>query len=234
MNDLDHVGAHSIAGDKPSPTSRKSAAKRTAIVRAAIEIINTKSYALATMTEIAAALDLRDGTLYYYFPSKQALAYECHVTSLQRFERLLRDADVAHVPGSDKLRDFIRGFLADADENGPQLYFGDYSYLEAGQRAEITSWADRLTLMLEQFLKDGIADGSIVACETQLVVQLFLGMLIWLAKWVPGVEHLTSERLMEAITTCSLNGLDNLGRQIAKPKPRPAGARRRAAKAGIP
>jgi hypothetical protein len=51
---------------KPISQSRKSAQKREAIVRAAIEIINAKSYALATMSEIAAALDLRDATLYLH------------------------------------------------------------------------------------------------------------------------------------------------------------------------
>jgi hypothetical protein len=53
---------------------------------AAIEIINVKGYALATMTEIAAALDLRDAALYYYFPNKQALVFACHQRSLERFE----------------------------------------------------------------------------------------------------------------------------------------------------
>jgi AcrR family transcriptional regulator len=62
--------------------SPKSAKKRDAILRAATEIINIKGYALATMTEIAAALDLRDAALYYYFPNKQALVFACHQSSL--------------------------------------------------------------------------------------------------------------------------------------------------------
>lgn len=187
--------------------SRKTAGKRDAIVRAAIEIINTKSFALATMTEIAAALDLRDATLYYYFSNKQELAYSCHLGSLQRFERLLVEADRVGQNGYDKLRGFVRNMLADSARYGPQLYFGDYSYLEVAQRDVITEWADRLRTMLEQFLKDGVADGSIVPCETELVVQLLIGMLIWLGKWVPGVRDMTVDRLMTAIGTFSLDGL---------------------------
>jgi hypothetical protein len=30
-------------------------------------------------------LNLRDATLYYYFPNELALAYACHRSSLQRF-----------------------------------------------------------------------------------------------------------------------------------------------------
>ena len=188
--------------------SEKSVGKRDAIIRAAIEIINEKSFALATMTEIAASLNLRDAALYYYFPNKQALVYACHVKSLDRFERLLAEANEAGGTGAHRLEEFIYRMLDDSHRNGAQLYFGDHSYLDEGPRDTIDQWAARLTETLEQFLKVGIEDGSVVPCETQLVVQLFLGMLIWLAKWVPSIEGLTVNRLMNAIGAFSLHGLE--------------------------
>lgn len=188
---------------------RKSAKKKDAIIRAAIEIINDKSFALATMTEIAASLDLRDATLYYYFSNKQALVYECHVRSLERFERLLKEADVAGGSGIDKIRHFIRALLDDSYINGPQLYFGDYSYLEELQRENIARWADRLKEFLKTFINEGMADGSVVRCEPDLVVQLMLGMLIWLAKWAPDVKGMTADRLMDAIGAFSFQGLES-------------------------
>lgn len=187
----------------------KSSKKREAIIRAATEVINAKSYALATMTDIAAVLELRDATLYYYFPSKQMLAFECHRHSLGRFERLLLAADRGGGRGAEKLERFLRSMLDDAYAYGPQLYLGDYSYLDEDQRRVVASSAAELTQVLERFLQDGIADGSIIACETQLVVQLLLGMLIWLAKWVPSIDHLTVDRLMAAIGVFSLEGLRN-------------------------
>lgn len=194
---------------KPLSKSRKSAKKRDAIIRAAIEIINAKTFAQATMTDIAASLDLRDATLYYYFPNKQALVYECHVQSLNRFERLLREADQDGGTGIVKLRHFILALLEDSDRNGPQLYFGDYSYLEAHQRETIDAWAERLRSMLEAFFKQGVEDRSIVPCDTELVVQFLIGMLIWLAKWAPGMKGMRVDRLMSAIDAFSFHGLEN-------------------------
>lgn len=187
--------------------SLKSAGKRDAIMRAAIEIINEKSFALATMTEIAASLNLRDAALYYYFPNKQALVYACHVQSLERFADLLDQARLDGKTGAERLELFVYHMLDDSHRNGPQLYFGDHSYLAAEERDAIDSWAARLTAHLEQFLKDGIKDGSVVPCETGLVVQLFVGMLIWLGKWVPSVDGVTVDRLMSAIGAFSLRGL---------------------------
>lgn len=201
--------AMNVAGTKPLSRSRKSAEKREAIIAAAIEIINAKSFALATMTEIAASLDLRDATLYYYFPNKQALVYACHRRSLERFEQTLAEVEAVAGTGAAKLEAFIYGMLTESERNGPQIYFGDYSYLDAAQRKAIADWAARLTVRLERFLKDGIADGSVVPCETALVVQLLIGMLIWLAKWVPSVERMTARRLMDAIGAFSLHGLES-------------------------
>ena len=131
-----------IENQRPSARGRKSAKKRDEIIRAATEVINDKTFALATMIDIAARLDLRDATLYYYFPNKQALAYACHIRSLERFDALLSSADAETVSGVAKLRNLIRGLIDDSVRDGPQLYFGDYSYLEPFQQEEIASFAN--------------------------------------------------------------------------------------------
>ena len=197
------------AAAKPKARGRKSAKKRLAIMRAAIEVINAKSFALATMTEIAASLDLRDATLYYYFPNKQALVYECHVSSLERFERVLVETDEAGGTGIEKLRRFLHSFLQESQTNGQQLYFGDYSYLEEMQRNNIAAWGNELRDRLKTFIEQGMADGSVVQCEADLVVQLMLGTLIWLAKWAPEVEGLTVNRLSSAIEAFAFHGLES-------------------------
>lgn len=192
---------------RPLAQSQKSMKKREAILRAAIEIINAKGFAAATMTDIAAALDLRDAALYYYFPNKQALAYAGHQRSLERFEAILITIEAAGGTGLCKLRRFLRALLEDGVVNGPQLYFGDHSYLDADQQRAIDSWTGRLARKLERFLEEGMADGTIAPCEPRLVVQLLVGMLIWLTKWTPTTPGLTNERLLEAIETTALSGL---------------------------
>ena len=194
--------------NRPQARGRKSDARRTEIVRTAIEIINARSYELATMREIAAALDLRDAALYYYYPSKQALAYAAHVYSLERFERTLELSVARAGTGMDRLRGWLLNFLEESDLHGPQLYFGEHSYLDVEQRREIDEWADRLTDNIASIVKDGIADGSMRQCEVPLVVQLLLGMLIWLAKWTPSVDNLTPARLMQAIDDLAVLGLE--------------------------
>lgn len=192
---------------RPLAQSQKSLKKREAILRAAIKIINAKGFAAATMTDIAAALNLRDAALYYYFPNKQALAFAGHHQSLDRFEAILLAVDAAGGSGQCKLRRLFRAVLHDAVDNGPQLYFGDNSYLDAAQREAIETRTAQLRTTLERFLEEGVADGTIAPCEPPLVVQLLVGMLIWLVKWTPQTPGLTNERLLEAIEATALRGL---------------------------
>lgn len=211
------IGRHDTAtttpdGPKPLSHSPKSIKKRDSILRAATEIINIKGYALATMTEIAAALDLRDAALYYYFPNKQALVFACHQSSLERFERVLGEANEGTGTGFERLECFLTALMLDSARDGPLLYFGDRSYLDEAQRDDIAAWSERLTLRLERLIEAGMADGSITTCEPRLVVQLLIGMLVWLAKWVPTVEGVTVDRLMSAIGVASLRGLENRAR----------------------
>jgi TetR/AcrR family transcriptional regulator len=197
-----------IKEPKRVSSSRKSDKRRGEIIRVAIEIINAKSYAQATMIDIAAALDLRDAALYHYFHDKRTLAYACHRSSLERAQKLLEASGQSGGSGAEKLRHFIRTMLIESKKNGPLLYLGDYSYLDNAQRKVIKEWTDRLKGVLVKFLKEGMADGSIVECEPELVVQLLLGMLIWLGKWVPSIKGLTLERLMSAIDAFAFQGLD--------------------------
>lgn len=192
---------------RPMAQSQKSVKKREAILRAAIEIINAKGFAAATMTDIAAALDLKDAALYYYFPNKQALAYAGHQRSLERFETILAKVDADGGTGLCKLRRFLSALLDDAVDNGPQLYFGDSSYLDQDQRQAIEAWTGRLSRRLERFLEEGMVDGTIAPCEPALVVQLMVGMLIWLTKWAPETPGLTNQRLLEAIEVLAMKGL---------------------------
>ena len=205
--------AQAVALPKKNPAKRlsqspKSDQRRDQIVRVATEIINAKSYAQATVVEIAAALELRDATLYHYFPDKVSLAFACHEQSLARFEKLLIATDEAGGTGAHKLRQFVRSMLRDSQNNGPLLYFGDFSYLLAPQREILADWGTRLRKHLAKFIREGMSDDSIVQCEPELVVQLVLGMLIWLGRWVPSVDGMTADRLMSAIDAVTFRGLE--------------------------
>jgi len=80
---------HSFGGRMPvSDKSRELTPreqKRSRILRAAIEVFASKGYFAARMTDVAAAAEVADGTLYLYFEGKEHLLMSIFDDVLGRF-----------------------------------------------------------------------------------------------------------------------------------------------------
>gem|GEM_PF-111139 len=76
--------------------AREREARLEAIRRAALCLFAERGFAATSMDDVAAAAELGKGTLYYYFPSKEALLENVLDTYVQRFfENLQGSIDVA-------------------------------------------------------------------------------------------------------------------------------------------
>ena len=98
-----------------SPTStrrdRKREEKRAAIVAAAEKVFGAKGVADASMSEIAEMADVAAGTLYLYFPGKEALFFAAFA---KRISKLLESTSIhweADGPFRDRIAEVIRQHL---------------------------------------------------------------------------------------------------------------------------
>ena len=66
--------------------------KRVEILRSAAAAFRRRGYHGASVDEIARALHMTKGNLYYYFESKEEILYFCHDYSLDILLRLLDEA----------------------------------------------------------------------------------------------------------------------------------------------
>src|SRR6476646_7969902 len=65
------------------------AATRVDILKSAAAAFRRLGYHGATVEEIAAALHMKKGNLYYYFKNKEEILFACHQYSLDRLTLLL-------------------------------------------------------------------------------------------------------------------------------------------------
>jgi AcrR family transcriptional regulator len=61
--------------------------------------------------EIAAALHMKKGNLYYYFKNKEEILFACHQYSLDRLAQLLEEIEASGPPADVKLRRLIDAFV---------------------------------------------------------------------------------------------------------------------------
>ena len=96
---------------------REKEQRREAILDAARKLFWARGYERATMPQIADAAEVAPGTLYLYFPSKEALYAELLVEGYGRLGERLREAVQADGSPREQGEALIDGFLGFAREH---------------------------------------------------------------------------------------------------------------------
>src|SRR5437868_14716995 len=83
------------------------ASTRVEILKSAAAAFRRLGYHGATVEEIAAALQMKKGNLYYYFRNKEDILFACHQYSLDRLHELLDEVERSELDPEQKLRRLI-------------------------------------------------------------------------------------------------------------------------------
>src|SRR5262245_7153458 len=110
-------------GASPSAPARRSrrprrprnvnphASTRVEILKSAAKAFRKLGYHGATVEQIAAALKMKKGNLYYYFRNKEEILFACHQYSLDRLTQLLEEVEQSGARADEKLRLLIVAFV---------------------------------------------------------------------------------------------------------------------------
>src|ERR1700738_1813216 len=105
---------------KPGRTPRRRKRPRNAdphastrgdILKSAAAAFRRLGYHGATVEQIAAALHMKKGNLYYYFKNKEEILFACHQYSLDRLMELLAAIEQRDVTPDEKLHQLIVAFV---------------------------------------------------------------------------------------------------------------------------
>ena len=88
-----------------------NASTRLEILKSAAKAFRRLGYHGATVEQIAAALQMKKGNLYYYFKNKEEILFACHQYSLDRLLQLLDDVEHSDLPPDEKLRRLVVAFV---------------------------------------------------------------------------------------------------------------------------
>jgi response regulator NasT len=155
------------AKERGRPAARKAAApreRRGEVLDAAARIFATKGFTETTIQDIADAVGVLKGSLYYYFRSKDELLCEVVAraddTAWTGIERAL-SLEAAAI---DRLRACVQAQLASTAQEpaGMALLFQEHASLEDALRHGLEDRRARYAAVATGLVQDGQADGSIV------------------------------------------------------------------------
>lgn len=206
----------------PAPTLA-SADRRIDILKSAAAAFRRRGYHGASVDEIASALEMTKGNLYYYFRNKEEILYACHEYSLDVLLALLDDVRAEASTPDQKLRRLILAFVhLLLDELQATALTIDLQALSPPLLGKIIVRRDAFDRGLREIIQQGMDAGTFAPGNPKMVGFAVLGAVNWITKWYDPAGPMTSEAIGQAFADYLVGGLT---RVPALPAPAPPAAR---------
>ncbi|MBN9566891.1 MAG: TetR/AcrR family transcriptional regulator [Alphaproteobacteria bacterium] len=183
----------------PTHVSAKEA-KRIALLDAAAAEFNARGISGASLSRIARAIGIGRAALYYYVKDRDDLAAQCYRKSCEIMARDLHAATQAVGTGFDRVLAFLRLSL-DPGRAQPAV-LSEVAYLQSATQRAIASAQRANVEALRSLIRKGMKDGSIRACDDEIIAQTLIGTINWIPvsiDWVDGTGADFRIRTVEAL-----------------------------------
>jgi len=211
--------SESTAGSRLAPARRPrrptrprnidpNAATRVDILKSAARAFRKLGYHGATVEQIAAALHMKKGNLYYYFKNKEEILFACHQYSLDRLLQLLDEIEHGKMPPEDKLRRLVSAFVhMILDELHGTALFLDLEALTPAHLKAVIVRRDRFDHGIRQVLEEGMASGRFVKNDSKLLTFAVMGAVNWIPRWFTPDGAATSQEIADLFADFFIQGL---------------------------
>ena len=180
------------------------------IAAAAAKVFAQRGYHGASTQDIADVLGMRQASLYYYFPSKEAAL---EVVCLRGTDGFVEGAEaVVESAGTplDKLARLIAAHLAPIESRHDyvKVFMNERRYLPAGSRRLLGRKTRRIERCFEHVILAGIADGTIArGTDARLAMLAVLGMCNAVINWRPADQGKDMGRIAAGFARLIADGL---------------------------
>ena len=192
---------------------RKTRQRRVEILKSAAAAFRRRGYHGASMGEIARALRMTKGSLYYYFKNKEEILFFCHDYSLDILLDVLERVEAAGGTPPQKLRSLIESFVHHIldDLRGTALTL-DFQALSAPLLRRVIAKRDRFDRGIRRLLQEGMDAGAIAAGDPKLLTFAILGAVNWIPRWFDPRGPATSEQIGRVFAEYLVSGLQKRSR----------------------
>ena len=161
-----------------------NASTRLEILKSAAKAFRRLGYHGATVEEIAAALHMKKGNLYYYFTNKEEILFACHQYSLDRLTQLLEEIDASGSPADVKLRRLIDAFVHTIlDELHGTALLLDLEALSAAHLKAVIARRDAFDKGVRRVIEEGMTAGVFAHGDPKLLAFALFGAVNWIPRW---------------------------------------------------
>jgi TetR/AcrR family transcriptional regulator, cholesterol catabolism regulator len=200
-------------GRKSSQTPRAASPKRREreIVAKAAEIFRRNGYADTSVQDVADAVGILKGSLYYYIDSKEDLLYrvllEVHEDAHGILDEILAMTDVTPL---DRISAYVRRHIEYNVRNLNKIavYYHDFGLLSAERKADIRAqrrvYEDFLEHLIREAQKAGQVDRN---ADPRVLAYCMFGTMNWTYTWYRPGGRVSVAELADMVSDFTVRGL---------------------------
>jgi TetR/AcrR family transcriptional regulator len=184
------------------------ATTRVDILKSAAKAFRRLGYHGATVEQIAAALHMKKGNLYYYFKNKEEILYACHQYSLDQLNQLLDEVQHTDIGADEKLRRLIVAFVDTILEelHGTALFL-ELDALSPTHLKAVIARRDAFDHGVRRLIDQGMATGLFAPGNPKLLAFALFGAVNWIPRWFNPSGTATSQEIAELFADFFVAGL---------------------------
>ncbi|KPF88335.1 TetR family transcriptional regulator [Novosphingobium sp. AAP93] len=209
------IGKRRTAAREDSSVSHQQ--RRKEISEAAIRVFNRMGFQRASMTAVAAELNIDRASLYYYISSKEELFDEIVRTVVERNVALALKIQASDMRPRRKLSDLIIALMSSYGEHYPLMYIYIRENLSnvSDKRSEWSLYMRDLNRQMSDaviaIIEQGYADKSFRNVGSPKVVAYgVLGIVGWTHRWFrPAESDVSAEEIGKIYAEMVLAGLES-------------------------
>jgi AcrR family transcriptional regulator len=204
---------------RPEPSGPAADARRREILAAASRLFRERGLHDAGMREIAAALGMTAGNLYYYFGSKQELLAYCQESALDELLALAGAATEGVERTDTRLFRLLAGHVSTLNESQPgSLAHLEIEALAPPDRSRMLARRKRYERAYRDLIEAGIAAGVFRATDARLATLALLGAVNWTVKWFDRGARKSAEAVGAEFAELLVRGLLAPGIELERPR----------------
>ncbi|MGE3959158.1 MAG: TetR/AcrR family transcriptional regulator [Vicinamibacterales bacterium] len=193
----------------PGARGASGAPTRVEIMKAAAGAFRRLGYHGATLEEIAAALRMKKGNLYYYFRSKEDILFACHQYSMDRLLEVLEKVEASDLSPEHRLRRLIESFVHTIldDLHGTALFL-DVKALGTRHLRQAIARRDQFDQGIRRVIQEGIDWGVFDPhVDPKLISFAMLGAVNWIPRWYSPDGPADSQEIADRFAEYLITGL---------------------------
>lgn len=171
---------------RPRGRPSNHAGKREDLINGASVLFNERGISGTNLESVAEVVGISRASAYHYVRDRNDLVYQCYMRACE-IEAGDLDAASSAPNGLARTTAFIRHALT--PDRPPAAVLTEVNSLAPGIAGAVRKAHNRNADLLRQFIRDGIQDGSIRPCDSDIAAQAIVGMLSWsqlLPQWSQG------------------------------------------------